>query len=506
MSTLRNKIWTVTATDSSGGAGAFADIKVAHTLGCDCGMIVIALTAQNSLGVQAVQPITLNDIHAQWHALEQDGWPEVIRLGWLPAQVDILEWLVTKLQEYSGIVIWDPVLSASQGSALSQDWQEPTLKRLQQQLLQRADLITPNIKEARTLANLADSASAKDCAQSLSRQGARHLLVTGEQVDDGYIDDLFLFSHQSKAGQEELPGDSLATMFTLRKPALDAQAHGTGCHLAASVACLLAKKHSLYDAITQAVGATTVALKNASLGSKGVGNAWASHYVHAKTEDWPLVYAEPKLEGGFASLDGPLGLYGLVDNLAHLQRLLELGINTLQWRVKAPSAGYIKDTQQAIALCNAANVPLFINDDWKLAIKLNAYGVHLGQEDLALADLPAIQAAGLRLGISTHGDWELARARALQPSYIAIGPIYKPLSKELKYAPQGLKKLARFVSCFPDTQFTCIGGITQENAHRVWATGVQSIAIVTDLANDEGLEERIQKLRAISSENTLEIL
>src|SRR5690554_7830939 len=86
--------------------------------------------------------------------------------------------------------------------------------------------------------------------------------------------------------------------------------------------------------------------KNASLGSKGVGNAWSSHYVHAKTEDWPLVYAEPKLEGGFASLDGPLGLYGLVDNLAHLQRLLELGINTLQWRVKAPSAGYIKDTDR----------------------------------------------------------------------------------------------------------------------------------------------------------------
>src|SRR5690606_39884917 len=95
----------------------------------------------------------------------------------------------------------------------------------------------------------------------------------------------------------------------------------------------------------------------------------------------------------------PLGLYGLVDNLAHLQQLLELGIDSLQWRVKQPGPGYQADTLRAIELCRAAGVPLYLNDDWQLALTLGAYGVQLGREGLRTADLPGLQRAGIRIGM-----------------------------------------------------------------------------------------------------------
>ena len=505
----RPKLWTITATDSSGGAGAFADMKVAQRLGCECQAVVIAVTAQNSQGVIAAQPLALSLVKTQWQALAADGWPAVIRLGWLPAEPELLSWLVQELTGFQGTVIWDPVLAASEGNALTQTWQTEAIHTYFLQLLGRADLITPNVNEARILSGLAANSNVSDCAAKLVEMGAKHVLITGLDTfahrvintDKEQVADYFLYSNKTQLGKSQLPGASLLTEFYLSKPRLNISPHGTGCHLAASLACLLAKEVNLYDALTQAVCGTLVAIKHSSNVLKGESNVWASDFIQATLQDWPQVLTcaqqvDVQSIKSFKRLQRPLGIYGLVDNLAHLERLIQLGIDTLQWRVKQPDEHYQSDTQYAIKLCKEANIPLFINDDWRLAIELNAYGVHLGQEDLANANLNAIQRAGLHLGVSTHSDWEVARARAIQPSYIALGPIFKPLSKELKYEPLGLERLANYVARFPDISFTCIGGITQHNATQVWRTGVQSIAVVTDLTNDSGLEQRLLSLRA----------
>ncbi|MGL5309052.1 MAG: thiamine phosphate synthase, partial [Plesiomonas shigelloides] len=100
----------------------------------------------------------------------------------------------------------------------------------------------------------------------------------------------------------------------------------------------------------------------------------------------------------------PLGFYPVVDSLALLERLLALGVRTLQLRIKAPfSADVDAQIAAAVALGRRYQAQLFINDHWQAALQHGAYGVHLGQEDLALADLSALAAAGLRLGVSTHG-------------------------------------------------------------------------------------------------------
>ncbi|WP_118987041.1 thiamine phosphate synthase [Photorhabdus sp. CRCIA-P01] len=182
----------------------------------------------------------------------------------------------------------------------------------------------------------------------------------------------------------------------------------------------------------------------------------------------------------FAPTEYKLGLYPVVDSLEWISRLLKAGVTTIQLRIKnLPEDQVEKDIQQAIMLGRQYNARLFINDYWRLAIKHGAYGVHLGQEDLVIADLNAIQKTGLRLGISTHDEQELARAKSLRPSYIALGHIFPTTTKEMPSSPQGLEALKRQVENTPDYPTVAIGGISLERVPDVIATGVGSVALVS---------------------------
>lgn len=175
-----------------------------------------------------------------------------------------------------------------------------------------------------------------------------------------------------------------------------------------------------------------------------------------------------------------LGLYPVVDSTAWIARLLDAGVRTIQLRIKDRQEHEVEETvRTAIALGKQYRARLFINDYWRLAIQYQAYGVHLGQEDLEVADLAAIRNAGLRLGISTHDDAELDRALALRPSYIALGHIFPTQTKEMPSAPQGLTELKRHLARLPHISTVAIGGITLARAPEVKATGVGSIAVVS---------------------------
>lgn len=172
-----------------------------------------------------------------------------------------------------------------------------------------------------------------------------------------------------------------------------------------------------------------------------------------------------------------LGLYPVVDSVQWIERLLDAGVRTLQLRIKDRRDEEVEaDVVAAIALGRRYNARLFINDYWRLAIKHQAYGVHLGQEDLQATDLNAIRAAGLRLGVSTHDDMEIDVALAARPSYIALGHV---LTKQMPSAPQGLEQLARHVERLADYPTVAIGGISLARAPAVIATGVGSIAVVS---------------------------
>ena len=189
---------------------------------------------------------------------------------------------------------------------------------------------------------------------------------------------------------------------------------------------------------------------------------------------------------GFTPLTGPLGFYPVVPTADWVQRLLGWGVRTVQLRIKAADhspaeiAAHIQAAVDAGRAVPGAQV--FINDHWKLALACGAYGVHLGQEDLTDAegaDLDALRHAGLRLGLSTHTPAELARAKAVQPSYLAIGPIYPTTLKVMPYAPVGLASLAVWAAQAAPYPVVAIGGISLALMPGVLACGVDGVAVVS---------------------------
>ncbi|MCA1924529.1 thiamine phosphate synthase [Buttiauxella noackiae] len=185
-------------------------------------------------------------------------------------------------------------------------------------------------------------------------------------------------------------------------------------------------------------------------------------------------------ESAFSDVPKHLGLYPVVDSVEWIERLLEAGVRTIQLRIKDKVESDVEaDIIAAIKLGDRYNARLFINDYWQLAIKHRAYGVHLGQEDMDVANLDAIRDAGLRLGLSTHDNMEMDRALAARPSYIALGHVFPTNTKQMPSAPQGLEQLAAHIKTLGDYPTVAIGGISLERVPAVLATGVGSVAVVS---------------------------
>jgi hydroxymethylpyrimidine kinase/phosphomethylpyrimidine kinase/thiamine-phosphate diphosphorylase len=202
-------------------------------------------------------------------------------------------------------------------------------------------------------------------------------------------------------------------------------------------------------------------------------------------------------EGPFAATEQHLGLYPVVDSVKWLRRLLGAGVKTIQLRIKnLPAAQVAPAIAEAVALGHRFGARLFINDYWQQAIAAGAYGVHLGQEDMETADLAAIQAAGLRLGLSTHGYFELMRARELAPSYIALGHIFPTNTKQMPSRPQGLVRLQRYQALMRDWPTVAIGGISEDRVAAVQASGVGSIALVSAITASDDWQGATARLLA----------
>lgn len=184
-----------------------------------------------------------------------------------------------------------------------------------------------------------------------------------------------------------------------------------------------------------------------------------------------------------------LGLYPVVDCVEWIEKLLEIGITTTQLRIKDPQTPDLEaQIARAIELGKQYSAQVFINDYWQLAIKYGAYGVHLGQEDIEESNLTQLANAGICLGLSTHGYYELLRIIQINPSYIALGHIFPTTTKQMPSKPQGLVRLAHYqklIDSIPynETQLSgyptvAIGGIDLGNAQQVWDCGVSSLAVV----------------------------
>ncbi|MCS6174266.1 bifunctional hydroxymethylpyrimidine kinase/phosphomethylpyrimidine kinase [Shewanella baltica] len=581
-------VWTIAGSDSGGGAGIQADLATIQDLGCHGCCVITTVTAQSSVAVTLVEPVSAAMLMAQLTTLLSDLPPKAIKIGLLPDQTQVAllaDWIASFKIHYPSVpVIVDPVMVASCGDALAvdncQDIKSAAKSALDFKPFKGLiELITPNVLELGRLthSDVSTKAQFAAAALALSQSLDCSVLAKGGDVSFGSTDILdgthaqthanaLDTAYKSNGWDLALAEDYLVCRqvrasselhqngrFWLASQRVNTRHnHGSGCTLSSAIAAVLAQGFVLQDAVVVAKAYVSQGLSAAIGLGQGPGplarTGWPndvsryakinlcdsnfiSHQLNQHLDvgndlvatvlsatDLVRIASTPPqniLSHCFKVLDAELGVYPVVSDLTMLESLLAAGVKTVQLRIKtdiselttttAPAESDLGKSalgrcesgksksgepeligseleaqiQTAIALGKHFNAQLFINDHWQLAIKYHAFGVHLGQEDLAVTDLAAIQAAGLALGISSHSYFELLLAHQYSPSYIALGHIFPTTTKQMPSAPQGLAKLKHYVALLQGHYpLVAIGGIDLTNLAKVKATGVGNIAVV----------------------------
>jgi hydroxymethylpyrimidine kinase/phosphomethylpyrimidine kinase/thiamine-phosphate diphosphorylase len=476
---------TICGTDPMGMSGIHADLRALSSMDVHGLCCITATTAQSLNGFSKLNAVSDEVFLTQLDSLLSYEHCNVIKIG-LIANINQAKILIEHEIIKDKIIILDPVLAAS--TADIEDYEKRLAAVLL--LLPFATIITPNLIEAKALVNSHDtSTSPQDLAHKVLNLGAAAVLIKGGHSEhkslDYYCDQNIQFNLQHKEYSHNY-------------------SRGTGCAMASLIAASLASGASSADAVVMAKmqmesgwqSPFSISADAGSLGfskwpslqdsvidvaEKSNGSNDSSLTVSLPAVSLPAVFKhadEPSLS--FASCRLPLGLYPIVDRAGWLEKLLPLGINIAQLRIKDLAGDDLKqEIIASIKVANKFNCQLFINDYWELAIECGAYGVHLGQEDIDDANLQAISDSGLRLGLSSHCFYEVARAKTINPSYIAFGPVYKTETKDMPWVPQGPAGLSYWRKHLAGIPMVAIGGIHGERFACVKSTGVDAIAMIT---------------------------
>ena len=417
-------------TDSGGGAGLSADTRAAAAMGVHLCPVVAAVTAQNSVGVRAVFPMPEEQLKAQLEALATDMPPRVIKTGLLAsvAAVRSVAEMVDALRREHGFVglVVDPVLGSTAGGASFAD--EALIAAYREWLLPRASLITPNRSEAARLTGLGGTVPAM--AAALRQLGALAVCITGG--DDAAELALDWWDGQLSPWQPELGG----TTGWLALPRVATRHHhGSGCSFATAAAAALARGFPLPDATVLAKMLSWAALRDGHAAGAGAGPLRPGPAFIAEPQAMPVMsFGDEPLDAvtltrwgrvlsGEGTADHRCGLYAITDDATRVAELAAAGaFPQVQLRVKTDAqAEPGEDLRTAIRTALQGlgrGSQLWINDHWRLALEEGATALHLGQQDWAALSgeersllLREREVYGLKLGISSHSLWELARAR-----------------------------------------------------------------------------------------------
>lgn len=484
----------VGGTDPTSGAGIHLDNHVLQSLGLHGFPVVSAITAQNSQGVSLCAAVPQAQFDQQLSCIESEFVPRIIKLG-LICDDGQLQSLIALSGRFDCPLIWDPVMASSSGGVMAN---AETIYKGIVSAGKKIMLLTPNIPEAEALCGMKIHCC-DDMMLASSRileSGISNLLIKGGHLDDADFDD-DTFDNSENECCDYFSNGNQSFWIVSQKLKQGASIRGTGCALASAIAGAMALGHDLRDAV----------VLSRSVVSRNIEHHYQIGAMRFQScRSWPVHHRQlPKLRYGnprktqmtFARCDTDrLGIYPVVDSANWVRALLESGVRTIQLRIKEADQQRIeKEIINAVESANRVGARLFVNDHWQLAIRHNAYGIHLGQEDIKSADPVEIARSGLRLGVSTHSHWEMAAAINLNPSYIALGPIYETTSKEMSFAPQGLEMVSYWVR-FLGGQWplVAIGGIDFERACALKSTGVGSVAMISAITQAECYEQAVAEL------------
>ena len=469
-------VWSIAGLDTGGGAGLSADQRAADVMDVHLCPVAAALTAQNSVAVQAMLPVSPERLDAQLAALADDLPPRAIKTGLLGGveQLRVVTRWVDRLRARAPVaLVVDPVLRASTGASFADD---ALLHAYRHELLPRATVVTPNRREA---TRLVGERPVPDQARALQALGVSSVCITGGDEHGPLALDWLTSAHAQ--GWLALPRRSAANT------------HGTGCCFATALAAALARGFVAADATVIAKMLTTSGLRD-DVAQPGAGAGPVRPRAEFIT-DAPLLPAlfdrEPTTWP--ARRTGPAvdGLYGITDSGAHAAELFAAGVATVQLRIKADGAAWDAQLHAELPVAQQAaqrhGGTLVLNDHWREALAAGVDFVHLGQEDLLTLndtdrrDLAQARAQGLRLGLSSHSLWELARAAAWAPDYIACGPVWPTTTKAMSWQPQGLDNLAWWAAMAPSPVVGIGGVLAPEQLAAIASTGASAGCVVRGL-------------------------
>jgi hydroxymethylpyrimidine kinase / phosphomethylpyrimidine kinase / thiamine-phosphate diphosphorylase len=513
----RPVVWTICGTDSGGGAGLHADMRALDAFGVHGACAIAAVTAQHSLAVTHVEPVPPAVLDAQLAALSDDMPPDAIKTGLLGSLenlrvvVDHVRRLRARFPARAIPLVVDPVFGATTGASFASDALRTAYR---DELLPLATLATPNVAEARALVPSSQLLGPVPLARAWRAFGARAVVVTGGDSNRLAEDELEQLSTTRLASRlAEIDAraawahDWLDAEHGLRSRGWLASRrietehdHGTGCVFASAAAAALAHGFVAADAVVLAKMATSEGLRHAYAAGGGARPVAPRAGFASRLANLPVLDPLPDADSRFAFPAMPehtRGLYAIVDSSEWVARVLAEGVRLVQLRVKdAPGDALVREIRAAVALARAAGATLIVNDHWELALELGAHGAHLGQEDLDGADIDALHHAGLLLGISTHSYWEVCRARALRPSYIACGPIHATTLKQMPWIPQGDANLAYWCALLDDTPIVAIGGMDAARARDAMRAGAWAVAVVGAITRSNDPVAAIGELQA----------
>lgn len=493
---MKPAVLSISAHDPLAMSGIAMDQRALSVLNVHCASVITANTAQNQHDFFSINAVNQSVFKSQLDALAKQDVFSVIKIGMVP-NLEIAKTLAAHPIMQNKQVILDPVISATSEADSQNGLHSERLSALLY-LLPLVNVLTPNKNEAALLLKGSGKAHDKnmsdlELAMALRECGVEHILLKGGHgttpSQDVYVSSerYFYLSHQE-------------FNHTFNR--------GTGCAMASLIAGACALQHTVADAVViakmimeagwqnpyqldeQTGGFNFDQLPSFENLNKKLENQKAHHSIKLPYELPNLFVKDVETNLTIEPCDKELGLYPIVERADWLNRLLPLGVKIAQLRIKDLQGDDLKnEIQQAVNIAKQYDCQLFINDYWQLAIECGAYGIHLGQEDIDDANLALIAQSGLRLGLSSHCFYEVARAKTIKPSYIAFGPVYATQTKDMPWIPQGASGLAIWRKLLKDFPMVAIGGIHDERFAQVKDMGVDSIAMVSAItaqADPEG--------------------
>lgn len=444
---MRPVVLCFSGLDPSGGAGLQADIEAIAAVGAHAAVVCTALTHQDSQHVYGFEPVASELMMAQAESLLADLPIRAFKIGMLgsAAAVNAVFSVIAKHPKVP--VVLDPVLAANSGDSLAQN----DLIGALQARLKLATVITPNTLE---LLRLAEVGSREAAIQRLTELGSAAIFCTGgHEPGSDIINRLYI--------RGELTQQSSV-------PRLEGEYHGSGCTLASALAGFLAQGYPLASAATEAENYVSRALSHADI-------------PHPDGQRMPrrvMTRHRPfHLSGLYAITDAQQGKRLLSD----IEAVLRAGVRCVQYRDKSNDpTKRLQQARELTLLCEQYGATLLVNDDVELALRSQAHGVHLGQQDGSVSAARARLGREAIIGVTCHNRLDLALAAQQQgASYVGFGAIYNSPSKPAAQSCDlGVLCAAREQLRIP---IVAIGGITPDNTADVIRAGAHAVAVISAL-------------------------